>query len=50
MDVIAEGVETIEDVEALRSLNAEFGQGYYWAKPLPAAAATDFLAQHFTAS
>jgi diguanylate cyclase (GGDEF)-like protein len=50
MDVIAEGVETIEDVEALRSLKAEFGQGYYWAKPLPAAAATDFLAQHFTAS
>jgi EAL domain-containing protein (putative c-di-GMP-specific phosphodiesterase class I) len=50
MDVIAEGVETIEDVEALRSLKAEFGQGYYWAKPLPAAAATDFLAQHCAAS
>ncbi|WP_204136848.1 bifunctional diguanylate cyclase/phosphodiesterase [Halomicronema sp. CCY15110] len=50
MDVIAEGVETMEDVEALRSLKAEFGQGYYWAKPLPAAAATKFLAQHFAPS
>ncbi len=47
MDVIAEGVETLEDVAALRSLGAEYGQGYYWAKPLAAAAATEFLAQSF---
>ena len=47
MDVIAEGVETAEDVEALRSLGAEFGQGYYWAKPLSVDDATTFLKKHF---
>ena len=46
MDVIAEGVETADDVVALRSLGAEYGQGYYWAKPLPVDAATKFLQQH----
>lgn len=45
MDVIAEGVETKADVEALRSLGCEFGQGYFWAKPLPAAEAIILLQQ-----
>lgn len=45
MDVIAEGVETADDVAALRSLGAEYGQGYYWAKPLPVNAATELLQQ-----
>ncbi|MEM9818696.1 MAG: EAL domain-containing protein [Cyanobacteria bacterium P01_D01_bin.6] len=49
MDVIAEGVETAEDVATLRSLGAEYGQGYYWAKPLSVDAATDFLGQHLQA-
>ncbi|NEQ45165.1 MAG: EAL domain-containing protein [Leptolyngbya sp. SIOISBB] len=46
MDVIAEGVETADDMATLRSLGAEYGQGYYWAKPLPVNAATEFLQQH----
>lgn len=45
MDVIAEGVETQADAETLRSLGCEFGQGYFWAKPLPATEATEQL-QH----
>ncbi|OLP19627.1 hypothetical protein BST81_04665 [Leptolyngbya sp. 'hensonii'] len=45
MDLIAEGVETQADVDALRSMNCEFGQGYFWAKPLPAAEATALLRQ-----
>jgi len=32
--VIAEGVETIEHLTILRSLGCEYGQGYWFAKPL----------------
>lgn len=45
MDLIAEGVETPEQAETLRSLHCEFGQGYFWAKPLPAHEATALLQQ-----
>ncbi|MEA5447267.1 EAL domain-containing protein [Leptolyngbya sp. CCNP1308] len=43
MDLIAEGIETLEQAAALRSLGCEFGQGYYWAKPMPAAEASALL-------
>ena len=32
--VIAEGVETAEHLVILRSLGSEYGQGYFFAKPL----------------
>ena len=34
MDVTAEGVETAEQVKDLKGLSCEFGQGYYFDKPL----------------
>ncbi len=34
MDVIAEGIETNAQLTHLRSLNCEYGQGYFFAKPL----------------
>lgn len=34
MDVIAEGVETIEQCDQLTQLNCEFAQGYFFSKPL----------------
>ncbi len=44
MDVIAEGVETAEQLAKLRSLGCECGQGYFFAKPLPSEAMKDLLA------
>jgi EAL domain-containing protein (putative c-di-GMP-specific phosphodiesterase class I) len=39
MGVIAEGVETKEQVEILRDLNCEHAQGYFFSKPLDSEAA-----------
>jgi diguanylate cyclase (GGDEF)-like protein len=33
--VVAEGVETAEQLATLRGLGCDMGQGYYWSKPLP---------------
>jgi EAL domain-containing protein (putative c-di-GMP-specific phosphodiesterase class I) len=38
MKVIAEGIETAEQLNLLKKLNCEYGQGYFFSKPLKAAA------------
>jgi len=43
MAVIAEGVETKEQMEILRELGCEYGQGYYFSKPLEPAQALKFV-------
>lgn len=43
MNIIAEGVETEEQAQLLKTLSCEYGQGYYFAKPLEAEAATAAL-------
>lgn len=35
IQLIAEGIETFEQLEALQKLDCEFGQGYFFARPLP---------------
>lgn len=39
MDVVAEGVESEEQLNFLKDMNCEFGQGYYYSKPLDSNAA-----------
>ena len=41
--VVAEGVETPRQLEWLRNLGCELGQGYHFARPLPAEAVTTLL-------
>jgi EAL domain-containing protein (putative c-di-GMP-specific phosphodiesterase class I) len=43
LDVIAEGVETAEHVAQLQALGCEYGQGYYFSRPMPAAEASSFM-------
>ena len=40
MEVVAEGVETREQLDLLRSLECEYGQGFYFSRPVPADDAT----------
>ncbi len=37
IETVAEGVETAEHVEFLKSIDCQIGQGYFYAKPMPAA-------------
>ncbi|MBR0931486.1 putative bifunctional diguanylate cyclase/phosphodiesterase [Bradyrhizobium centrosematis] len=41
---VAEGVETRAQLDSLRRLGCDFIQGYYFAKPMPADAIADYLA------
>lgn len=43
LGVIAEGIETKEDIVALNSLGSDMGQGYFYGKPLSVADAMAFM-------
>jgi EAL domain-containing protein (putative c-di-GMP-specific phosphodiesterase class I) len=43
MDVVGEGIETCEQYLLLRQLGCRFGQGYLFARPMSAEAATQLL-------
>jgi diguanylate cyclase (GGDEF)-like protein len=48
MDVIAEGIETRVEQDILHQFNCEYGQGYYFAKPLSQKDATELFKQNKT--
>lgn len=43
MDIVAEGIENEEAAHALADLGCEFGQGFHFSHPIPAAAVPSFL-------
>ena len=48
MTIVAEGVETGAELDALRALGYDYGQGFYFARPLDAAAAERLIAERPT--
>jgi EAL domain-containing protein (putative c-di-GMP-specific phosphodiesterase class I) len=50
VDVVAEGVETDEQLEELKRLGCRRGQGFLLARPMPASAVTRFLGRTVAAS
>ena len=46
LDVVAEGIEQPEQWTSLRELGCEFGQGFFFARPMDAEAALEHLAAH----
>jgi diguanylate cyclase (GGDEF)-like protein/PAS domain S-box-containing protein len=46
MDLVAEGVETVEQRDILRSLGCNYGQGYLYSRPLDADRARAFVVQN----
>jgi len=43
LKVVAEGIETAAQLAHLKSLNCEYGQGYFFAKPMEAETAEMFI-------
>jgi diguanylate cyclase (GGDEF)-like protein len=45
LETIAEGIETIDQMADLKALSCQFGQGYYFAKPLNVRAVEEMFAE-----
>ncbi|MEZ6190127.1 MAG: EAL domain-containing protein [Phycisphaerales bacterium] len=50
LDVVAEGIENADQLAMLQAMDCKFGQGYFFAKPMTAQDATEFLANRGNAS
>jgi len=48
LEVIAEGIEDVNQLSILQALGCGYGQGYYFAKPLPADAVEGYIASKIT--
>jgi diguanylate cyclase (GGDEF)-like protein/PAS domain S-box-containing protein len=48
LDVVAEGVETLQQVAMLKKLHCKYGQGFYFSKPLSAEGISALLAGGLT--
>jgi EAL domain-containing protein (putative c-di-GMP-specific phosphodiesterase class I) len=47
LDVVAEGVETQEQLALLRDVNCQNGQGYFFSRPMSAASAEKLIAETY---
>jgi len=49
LKVVAEGVDDALHIDILKDCTCDYGQGYYFEKPMPSVAAEKFIATYFTA-
>jgi diguanylate cyclase (GGDEF)-like protein/PAS domain S-box-containing protein len=47
IDVIAEGIETEEQLHQLKALNCDFGQGFFFSRPIAAKDAEQFIYNNY---
>lgn len=50
LEVVAEGIETLPQLERLKSMGCDIGQGYYFAKPVPIDAMDQLLRDEASAT
>ena len=50
MEIVVEGVETQEMLDAFSNLKCDFIQGYFFSKPIPRNAFVEFITQAHKAS
>ena len=46
LKLVAEGIETKDELDAMYKENIDYIQGYYYSKPLPMEEAVDFFKQN----
>lgn len=47
IDVIAEGIETEQQLDQLKELDCDFGQGFFFSRPMNAQAAEQFIVENY---
>ena len=48
LQTVAEGIEDVSQLSALQLLGCDYGQGYFYARPLDDEAATRYIVEHRT--
>jgi sensor c-di-GMP phosphodiesterase-like protein len=46
MSIVAEGIEKVEEHQRMRKMGVNYGQGYFYAKPMPESEFCDYLFKH----
>jgi len=48
--VVAEGIESEEHLDIIKKIGCDYGQGYYYSKPVPCVEAEEYIKKYFSES